>query len=487
MTRVGVAGLWHETNTFAASRTGLADFERWQLQRGADVLEAHRDVRDEVGGFCAGLEQWGAEVSPWLYAAAIPSGPVERDVYDSLVTDLLDRLEPDVDGVLLALHGAMAVDGLDDPEMLLVRRIREGLPSGTPIVATLDFHANPSRELFDAADVLIGYDTYPHVDAYERGEEAAELLGRMLQSERLPHKAFRKLPLLTAPPAQATASGPMSEVMARVHLCEQDADIATVTFSGGFAFCDVPYIGSTVLAYSWDEPAAAERAADAVATAAWQRRAQFAIDLVPASVAVRTAMQPTDGPVVLVDASDNIGGGSPGDGTVLLVELLKQGASDALVPIVDPAAVEVAVAAGVGARARITVGGRTDRMHGDPVELTGQVLGIFDGRYRHEGSYMTGQEVDMGRTALVRCGGVMVAIAERRVMPFDAAQLRVLGVDPAALSVLVVKSAVAWRAAYGGIAAAAVLVDTPGVCASDLASLPYGRAPRPIVPLDADA
>ena len=487
MTRVGIAGLWHETNTFSVTRTTLADFERWQLQRGQDVLAAHRGVRDEIAGFCAGLESAGAGASPWLYAAAIPSGPVEGDAYQALVDGVLAQLDPDVDGVLLALHGAMAVDGVDDPEMLLVRRIRDRLASDVPVVATLDFHANPSRELFDVVDVLVGYDTYPHVDAYERGVEAAELLARMLRERRRPHKAFRKLPLLTAPPGQASASTPMSDVLAEVHAQEREHDIATVTFSGGFAFCDVPYVGSTVVAYSWDDPGVAERAADAVAAAAWERRAEFAVDLVPVPVAVTTAIEATTGLVVLVDASDNIGGGAPGDGTVLLAELLRQHARAALVPIVDPVTVEAAVTAGIGATVTTTVGGRTDDRHGAPVSLTADVVGIFDGRYRHAGSYMTGQEVDMGRTALLRSAGVTVAVAERRVMPFDAAQLRVLGVEPSELSVLVVKSAVAWRAAYGDIAASALVVDTPGVCASDLASLPYQRAPRPMFPLDADA
>lgn len=476
--RVVVAGLWHETNTFASGRTTVEDFRAWQYAEGADVVTEHLAVRDEVGGFLAALADAGAEPLPALYAAAVPSGTVTREAYDELAERLLARVDPTADGALLALHGAMAVDGLDDPEAVLVEAVRGRLPAGAPVVVTLDFHANISERLFASADVLLGYDTYPHVDPYDRAVEAARLLLEVLETGVRPAAAFRKLPLLIAPPAQATDQPPMSQVLGRVLDWEAQPGVRTVTFSGGFAYADVPWAGCAVAAYA-DTDALAAQVADDVAALALSLQPQFEVPVVPVELAVAEALAAPDGPTVLVDAADNIGGGSPGDGTVVLRELLRQGARGAVVTVVDPEAVAAAVAAGVGGRVRMPVGGRTDSHHGEPVEVDAVVATLTDGSYVHTGSYMTGQVADMGRTAVLHAGGTEVVVYERRMMPFDAAQLRSLGIEPSERHVLVVKSAVAWRAAYGEMARRSIIVDTPGVCASDLTTLAYTRAPQP--------
>lgn len=481
--RVAVGGIWHETNTFASGETGLEEFIGWQHGTGPRLVEQHAGVRDEIGGFLAAGTRRGWQVVPTLFAAAVPSATVTRAAFDGLAEELLQRVEPDLDGVLLALHGAMVVAGLDDAEAVLVEAVRARLAPGTPVVATLDFHANVSARLHDACDALLGYHTYPHVDPYERAVQAADVLAELLRSAHRPHKAFRKVPLVTAPPAQATDEPPMRDLMDRVRAWEAQPGVLAVTLSGGFAFADVPSLGCSVMAVCRDEALAAA-VADDVADAVWTAREAFAVPLVAPAEAVRAACASPVWPVVLVDAADNIGGGSPGDGTVLLAELLAQGAEGAVVTLVDAEAVRAADRAGQGASLRLLLGARADDRHGAPVAVEATVEALADGRYVHTGSYMTGQAADMGRTAVLRVGGVRVVVSQRRMMPFDAEQLRCLGIEPALCRILVVKSAVAWRAAYGDVAKLALLVDTPGVCSSDLRTVPYQRAPRPLFPLE---
>lgn len=481
--RVAVGGIWHETNTFAAGRTTLSDFSGWQHDVGEEVRQRHVDVRDEIGGFLAAAAGFGWEVVPTLFAAAVPSSTVTSEAFDVLSAQLLDRLDPHLDAVLLALHGAMVVDGLDDAEAVLVEEVRRRIGAEVPVVATLDFHANVSERLYEACDVLLGYHTYPHVDPYDRAVQAAGVLAQLFASGGRPYGAFRKLPLVTAPPSQATDKPPMRDLMARVRAWEQHPDVLAVTLSGGFAFADVPWLGCSVMAHARDAMQAAA-VADDVADAMWSVRAEFSVPLVSPSDAVRIARESADFPVVLVDAADNIGGGAPGDGTVLLAELIAQDAQDAVVTLVDAGAVHAAEQAGQGAALHLPLGATSDDRHGDPVTVDATVEALVDGRYVHTGSYMTGQTADMGRTAVLRVGGIQVVVSERRMMPFDAEQLRCLGIEPAQCRILVVKSAVAWRAAYGDVAKLALLVDTPGVCSTDLRTVPYQRAPKSLYPLE---
>lgn len=490
MARIAVGGIWHETNTFVVGTTTAADFSAYQYGAGAELVGRFTGVRNEVGGFLAGLHAIGATPVPTLFAAAVPSGLVARAAYETLKQEMLSRLADagPVDGVLLALHGAMVVDGLDDPEADLCGAVRQ-LISDVPIVATMDFHANVSNDLFEAADLLLGYDTYPHVDPYDRGVEAARLLMGICEAGT-PAKAFQKLPLLTAPTAQETAVEPMASISRRRMAWEERDGVVAVTVSPGFPYADVARLGFSVAAYATDDVLAKEAAAD-IAEQAWSRRLDFAPPAVAPADAVRRAAAAPRGPVVLVDVADNVGGGSPGDGTVLLNELLGQQVPGAVVVIADPAAAADAARAGAGATVTLDVGGKTDGRHGPPVTVTARVERVTDGRFVHKGSYMTGQVTEMGTTAVVAVpvvGGVVeIVLTSRRTMPFDAEQLRSLGVEPTERKVIVVKAAIAWRAAYGEMAAESVLVSTPGACSSDLASLPYTKLPRPIAPLDAGA
>jgi microcystin degradation protein MlrC len=259
-----------------------------------------------------------------------------------------------------------------------------------------------------------------------------------------------------------------------------------VSVAGGFAYADVPEAGVGLLVTTDGDPAAARRLADELAGLAWSLRHEMTVRNTPPAAAVAEAIAFPTGPVMLVDVGDNIGGGTPGDGTVILAELLAQGAREATVVIADPEAAEAAFAAGVGAEVTLLVGGKTDRLHGDPTPVTGRVRLLSDGRWVHEGPENAGLPVDMGATAVVRCGGVNLVLTSRKTMPGDQQQLKSVGIDPSRQHIIVVKAAVRWRGGFGPIAAHAIYADTPGLGSADLRRFPYRHIRRPIFPLAAE-
>ena len=194
------------------------------------------------------------------------------------------------------------------------------------------------------------------------------------------------------------------------------------------------------------------------------------------------------GPVVLADVGDNVGGGTPGDGTFLLQALLAAGARDCVITLADPEAVERAYQAGVGASVEMAVGGKSDNWHGDPVQVHVTVERLTDGHYTvgetDHFAQLYGRRVEMGRCAVVRCEGVRLLLTERKTPPGDLAQLRSQGIVPEEQKIIVVKAAVAFRGAYQPIAATILEVDTPGLCTPNLRRFPYQKLPRPLFPLD---
>jgi microcystin degradation protein MlrC len=483
--RFAIGAVWHETLGLAAGRTRLSEFHAFQLSEGTNIIARNRGVRNEVGGFLSAADEMRIDISPTLFAGALPAPTVSRDAYQQIRSSLLNRLNAalPVDGVLLALHGAMVADGMEDVEADLLAGVRRVVGSQIPIVAALDLHANLSHATYQVADVLVAYDTFPHTDIFDRGCEAAWILKRLVEGRPAVGRALVKLPLLTAPQAQGTTDEPMREVMARVHELEEDPRVISISVCPGYPYSNGDRLGMAILAYTWQDTTLAKDCARDVAQVAWDRRACFQATSLPPAEAVQRAVK-AEGPVILVDAADNIGGGTPGDGTVLLRELLNQGATDAVVTITDPTAVAECIAAGVGNRIKLMAGGKADSHYGEPVHLDGYVRLLFDGIYYHRGSYMTGLRVDMGRTAVLACGGVEVVLNERKAMPFDAEQLRSSGIEPRHKRIIVAKSALAWRSAYGDIARTVIPADTPGLCSSNLARLPYRNRRRPLYPLE---
>jgi microcystin degradation protein MlrC len=485
--RIAVGGIWHETNTFAAGLTDLGAFRAYQYALGDEVLSLYAGTNTELGGMIAAAQELGFELVPTLYAGAVPSGPIARDALGSLCRELRTRLRRagPLDGALMVLHGAAVVDGLGNADAHVLAVVREVLGPATPLSGTFDFHANLGPEMVALADVLVGYDTYPHVDMAERGREAARLLARMLETGRRPVRVLRKVPLLTSPLVQATSAEPMRGVMARLAEVERAPTLWCASVAMGFPYADVPDLGASVLAYG-ERDDATRGAASSLAAAIWQRRDRFVPDLVPVETAVAAAAAAQETPVVLVDAADNVGGGAPGDGTIVLDALIRIGARGAIVVIADPEAVDVAAAAGASGVFAGLVGGRTDALHGPPLSLRGRVECVTDGRYTHLGSYMTGSVTAMGRTAVVDADGITVVLTSLRTMPFDAGQLRSLAIEPAGQRIIVVKSAVAWQAAFGDVARHAIVVDTPGVCASNFGRFAWLHRPQPLYPLESD-
>jgi microcystin degradation protein MlrC len=473
--RVGLAGLWHETNTYSARPTELLHFEAFELLAGDEILERHAGTGTVVGGM---FEARAFEIVPLCTGGAWPAGRVTAGA----LATLFDRLERALtaagvlDGVLLDLHGAMVGEGVTDVEAECVRLIRRFV-GDVPIAAVLDLHGNPSPEFVERCDAVIAYDTYPHVDMHDRGLEATALMEDMLRGRTL-RTLIRKMPLLSTPLGQATNAPPMSSLHELARTFAVRSGATRVSLLPGFPYSDVPRAGFSVLV-TFDDAArepSSEVAAELVA-AVEARQGDFEVRRRSPEQAVERALRAARRPVVLADVADNVGGGAPGDGTVLLRELLARKASGAVVTIADAEAVGVAAAAGAGNEVAIDVGGKVDDRHGDPVPIRGRVVRVTDGRYRAGGTWMTGREFELGTTAVVDAAGVTLVLTEHAVPPFHSEQLESVGIVPRDAAIIVAKGAVAWRAAYGAIAGEVIEVDTPGICPLDPSTLARTTTP----------
>ena len=485
--RVVTAALLHEANTFSPRATTMADFERGGFWRGAAALDRTRGINVEMAGFQEVAAREGWALLPLLSAHAQPAGRVDRPVCDALHGELLDGLRAagPVDAVLLALHGAMAAEGLDDPDGDLLAAARALVGPAVPVVASLDLHANVTRRMARAATALVGYHTSPHVDVADTGRRAAGVVTAVLGGRR-PVMACRKLAMITPAERHRSEVGPYGELFRLVASMERRPGILSVSLFTVQPWLDVEELGWTAAVVADGDGTLAERAAAELAEQAWARRDQLLVELVSLPVALERVRRSPEGPVILVDSADSTNSGATGDGTAVLEAVL--GAppvgGTVLLHVVDAEAAQAATRAGPGREVTLEVGGRLDRRHGRPVRLTATVAGVSDGRYAVESPMHHGRPADVGRAAVLSTGEVRLVVCEAPPPGHDPGIYRHLGLDPRRAKAVQVKSPTGFRAWYEPLAADIVLLDTPGLATPNLASLRFVRAPRPLFPLD---
>lgn len=483
--QIAVAGILHETNTFAPGLTELANFKgEWVAGREA-FYERYSGTRTSMGGVIDAADLHGIELKPGVYAAATPSGMVSSEAADELIDAVVASIDPEASGLVLIMHGAMASEQYGDLEGECLRRIREKRGAAFPIAITIDLHGNVSPAMVRLADVIVGYDTYPHIDMHERAEEAFGLLVRIIRREISPVRSYSHTGMLVVPQAMMTEEGSMKLLMDRAFDMETNPHVLNVTVVGGFPYCDVADAGMSFIVTTDGDQELAERCASELAQMAIGMKDLFEIDQMPPASAVSAALAEPLGPVILAEGSDNVGGGAPADATHVLA-CLTNVQQKALVVIRDEAAVRRAFEIGIGATFEGKVGGKSDRLHGEPVMVNGKVRLLFDGKYRHIGPYMTGGRADMGNTAVVECGQLTLVLTEKRAAPWDLGHVRSVGLWPEDFKIIVVKSAIAWQAAFGRFAKRVIHVDSPGCCSANLRHFEYRQVRRPAYPLDAE-
>jgi microcystin degradation protein MlrC len=357
----------------------------------------------------------------------------------------------------------------------------------TPIVSTFDLHANVSARMVAACNALIGYRTNPHVDQEDRGRDAARLIVRTLRGEVRPIMAAALPPLVINIERQGTSADPCRTLYRQADEQAKRPGILSNSVALGFPYADVREMGSAFISIGDGDANAARKAVSMLASEWWEGRDELRGQLLTVEQAVARAAQmpPMERPTCLLDMGDNVGGGSPADGTVLLHALAKTRLRS-FVCLFDPAASQQARQTGIGKSLRLEVGGKTDRLHGEPFEADFTVCGLSDGRFeetevRHGGI----KSFDQGPTAIVETGGnITVMLTSRRMPPFSLRQITAFGIEPANFDVLVAKGVHAPVAAYAPVCEDLIRVNTPGVTTADMSQLEYRHRRRPMFPFE---
>lgn len=492
--RILLGSLFHETHSFVDETTRLADFT---IRAGEELLHRRGDG-STVDGFLEVAEAEGWQVIPTVDYTALPAGTVEHAVFERFLSAFDTGLRAalaggGLDGIWLALHGAMVTTDCPDPEGALLAHIRSVPGCETlPVFGVFDLHANFTTAMAQHANALVAYRENPHTDARESALRSALLLARTLKEGVLPRMHSANAPVVWPPTGTGTADRPMRDLEALARRIEQENPaIWVANVVGGYSFSDVPEAGVAFsVAFTGPETEARDVLARLTETAVELREfglpAEWDID-----EAVTEILRSPGGPYLVVEPADNIGGGAPGDGTSVLRAFLRHGVQNCAVAIADCVAVAAMAGARSGEIRKLSIGGKGSSIAEGPVEIEARFVSASDGAFALEdlNSHLAasqGSHFEMGRSVVVQTAGVIILLTSRKTPPFDLGQFRSQGIHPETLKAIGVKAAVAHRRAYDKIAKGSFTVATPGPCSSKIAGLPYTRLRKPVFPIHPD-
>ncbi len=487
MHRIFIGSFAHETNTFWPAKTEIEAFRNRYYVTGQALVKTFEGTETPLGAFLDVLRESGAEGIFSVAASAEPSGHVSREAYEEITGILLDDLASAadrIDGVLLALHGAMVAEHEEDGEGALLEKVRKLVGPGRPVIVTLDLHANITKRMADNTDAMIPFHEYPHIDGYDRGLDAARMMIRTLDGEIRPVTRFEH------PHVLASLTETMTESYAPIaKACEEARKIPGVleaAIAHGFFPADIPDAGVTALAVTDGDAQLAERVAKELSDTArtYRERISRIPTLTPEQAIAEAAR--TKGTVVFADVCDNPGAGSSCDGTKLLRAMLDAGVRNAAMAIIaDAESVEACRQVGAGSWVDLRLGGKAaPEQLGAPIECRAYVKKLSDGKYVNKGPMQAGLVFDMQGSAVIEVGGVTVIVGSVAKQPYDAEVFRSHGLEPGDFHILAVKSSVHYRASFGPIAEKMLSVECPGILVTDPCRLTYRHVRRPVYPLD---
>ena len=485
--RLVVAAMLHETNTFSPIPTDVARFGHRNMLAGAEARRYFKGTNTAISAFLDLAEEAKADISLPIAASALPSGRVAADAYKRITDAICEAIDKGCDAAFLDLHGAMVTETEEDGEGALLARIRKLHPS-LPIAVALDPHCNCTQAMVDNATALVGYATYPHLDMYDTGRRAGRIVLDAMAGKTRPVMTWRQLPLLSQTLRQGTDDEPMKSLNALARAKER-AGLISASILFGFPLADIRDAGTSVVTIANGDRTKAEEAAEEIARAAWAVREDFVYKGRPLAEAVEEAKGLDDGPIVLLDHSDNAASGATQDVMTVIAEVMRQGLEDVAVAAVwDPEAVKEMIKAGPGATVTIRLGGKTDmpsiNLKGKPLTVTGKVKTLSDGEFILRGPMATGTRAQLGPAAVLDTGKMEIVVVSYHHEPFDLGVFTSLGIQPETKRYLLLKSRIHYRAGFAKLAKHTFRLDGQGVTTSDNSLLDFKKIRRPIYPLD---
>ena len=482
--KIALLGIYHETNTFIDTPTTLGDFKNGYWLKGEAIRAEYQGAHHEISGVIDVIDRCDdLELVPVLYVSATPGGLIEENAYTFILDELfclLNEVLP-VEGCIVVPHGAGVAQEYGDMDGHWLRLLREKIGDQIPVTGTLDLHANVSEEMTSATNALVAYSTNPHIDQYDTGRRAAELMVAILRGKIQPVQKLVQLPLAISIEQQNTSADPCRNLLAQIRQTQHQYELLSASLLLGFPYADVAEMGSSFILIADQSNALytdsqLDQAGAYLEEEVMLRKELFNGEKMDISGLLGDIAN-AEKPVLLLDMGDNVGGGAPGDSTYLLRFLENDNVSSIFVCINNPAEVTNALESQNDGFFYLEL-----PEYRSLVSILQITDGVFTEDTPKHGGFVN---YDMGPTAIVKTDkGNTIMLTSKRTPPYSLRQMTAMGLSPEAFDIIVAKGVNAPIAAYSQVCPSVIQVDTPGVTQADMTLFTYKNRRKPLFPFE---
>ena len=487
--KIAIGAFSIESNSFARGATTLDDFKKQIFFIGPEITRDCAGSTTELAGAWDALTSAGVEIFPTLVATSSPRPPVTDDAFQVISNGIVDAIPADVDGVYLSLHGAAYCQGDDDPEGSLLEKVRAKIGPTKLISISLDLHAYYTKKMLKYADIATAYRTAPHIDLYETGKRAAELLVQSLKSGIHPKTYRAEIPMITSAERHDNTQGPFKELIDLCRQAEENPGVMTASLLATQPWLDVEELGWKVIVTTTGKDVDGAPIAEKIADAAWQRREQFmeTVALTPAE-ALHQAVAET-GLCAISDLGDATNGGSPGDSTALLREaLLSQDSGTFLLSIADATAATTAYEKGIGNEITLALCEGKPGEYNERITITGHIEKIANKKIQYTHPAAGGSFDDPGKSVLIKITSspltTYVVLHSNPVRVIDPVIYEMFDLDVREFSAVQAKSPNGFKVGFARVTTKYRLANTEGPTSADLFTLEFTKRPEPLFPFE---
>lgn len=484
--KILVSQFLQEGNSFSPIIFNLKNFKDSYYAYGKELFKEIENKGTELGGALDLLTQEGADIVPSVAMQACSGGPVEREVYEHFKQILFKDIDKNksIDGIYLCLHGSTVFTDEEDGVGRLLEDVRQKVGDNVIISISLDYHANVTKKMIENVNIIRGYHTYPHMDLYETGYDAARMLVDTIKGFIKPQIIGYKIPMIVQSERTQTTKGAMAELAKMAREAEKEEEIISISYFQVQPWLDVKDIGCTIIVIGDDKIEKAQEYGSKLATFFWDKKETFKVTL-PTFDDVLNMAERTEDVIVFSDPADSTSSGSPGDSNVILKEYLKKNVTHkTYMLLVDPETVEEAIEAGVGNTKEFNIGGKIYTELYSPVKVLGKVKIITSGDFIMEGDYAKGKTFNMGKAVVIQKDNLYILVTEKQIAFNDPGPYLSVGLDPAKAKLVMVKSPNQYKSVFNRYTDKLIDINAPGASASYFWELPYKNLGRPIYPFD---
>ncbi|MDG2102012.1 MAG: M81 family metallopeptidase [Dehalococcoidia bacterium] len=514
--KIATFGISHETNTFSSIPATYEEFENYGIERRNGIFEKFEDSNYTIAGYIEASKDLNFDLVPLLFAQTGPIGTITSTAYKKLSNEIFSMVEKEGpwDGILISNHGAAVAEGFNDMDGEFCKSIRS-IVGDIPIGITLDMHANVSQEIIDQTNICVVWKTNPHLDAKVRGYKCAELVYKTVIGEITPKQSISCPPLLVNIVKQFTGQSPMKELVDQSNNIAKENKVLDTSIAEGYPYSDVEKMGMSWITITDNDKKLADTLSKKMSLFGWSKRKDLNESVWPIEDALNHALKNYKGPklnddkntiakngtalddieksnhskfgpIVLMDVGDNIGGGSSADSTHILDQAMKLKINNILQTLYDPESVNKCLTQNIGDSINLKVGGKSDYLHGNPIEVTAEICNITDGKYSDDGATHAGFKFFNDGTSVVlkTNDGNTILLTSNRGGNTSINQMYYNKIKPESFKIIIAKGVVSPRPAYQPIASEILLVNSPGVTTSDLNFFEYKNIRKNMYPFD---